>query len=328
MTVESTVQDLIDSQMANATDLLEQASDAAEQALLAAITSTTLPSVSNIPLPDVDLPFANPFLVDQAGEFATAYANAVADYAPDFASQFNAFIANYFPDIAGCIRDNSDDWICNMIVNGGNGIPPAVEAQIWDRARSREVELAMENTDLAVNEWAGRGFSLPTGALANRVQKVNQDAIDKAATVSRDIAIKNIEIQIENIRFAVTKAVELRLGAVRAATDYIKAWFLVPQTGIDYAKALTDARYRYYNAMQAYYGAVVAGAGLTVEVQKANQSKAVQENKTFADLVASLTASRASAATAVATSLARAAAAAVGATNSLANYGYVGQEQI
>jgi hypothetical protein len=288
---------------------------------MAAISIANVPGSGSVPLPTIGLPPSNPFAVDQTGEWKAAYDSTKPGYKTDLSTGWDNFITTFFPDIAGCIRDNSDNWICDIILNGGAGIPPAVEQQIWDRARSRELELANQNVDNATNEWAARGFALPPGALINRVQQAQQDYIDKAATVSRDTAIKNIEIQVENVRFAIGEAVKLRLGAVAAAVDYIKAYFLPVQTAQEYATRLTDAHYRYYNAMQSYYAAIIGAAQLTLEAQKTNVSARIEDNKAFVALTTSLTNSRVMAAAHACNALGTASAASMGSNNTLGNVG-------
>lgn len=322
MAAEATVDQLIADQNARATELNNQLIRYASDAQTAALAITSITGPGTIVAPSINFAAWNPFAVNETGEFKVEFNAAKPTFAADLAAAFQAFVNMYFPDIAGCIRDNSDNWICDMIVNGGNGIPAAVEQQIWDRARSREVELARAATDNATNEWAARGFSLPPGALANAVAKAKSDATDKAATISRDQAIKNIEIQIENIRFAVEQAVKLRLGALAAAVDYIKAYMTPTALAIDYAKGLTDAHYRYYNGMQDYYGAKVAAARLTLDASIANAANTINNNKAFVDLVVGGTNARANAAVGAARALGEAAAGALGALNSVANIGY------
>ena len=323
MTAEATVNTLITAQNDRASTLTESLIAAAAAAQLAAIQGTFLVTPPDIPEPDdIAFPATNPFLIDQTGEYEQAYGNQLNNFLSRFNTGLSGFLSSYFPEIAGCIRDYSDDWICDTILNGGTGIPANIEQQIWDRVRDRESIQAKQNIDNATHEWAGRGFTLPQGALVARVQAAQQDQIDKVSQAERDHAIKAMEIEIENIRFAVEQAVKLRLGAVAALVDYIKAYFLPQQAAMDYAKGVTDAHYRYYESMRAYYSAVVAFQGLIIDVRKANLSKAVTENQTFANLVASTTQSRAQAAAAAAAHLGRAAAGALGAINTLANLGH------
>lgn len=325
MTAEATVIGLIDDQNARATTALEAAVAAAEEAQLAAISMVSLPSVPNISAPTVNVP-SDQYQWNAVSEYEQAFNGKLADFNPQFASEWAAFIDTYFPDIAGCIRDNSDDWICNTIANGGTGIPAAVEAQIWGRERSRQLTILMEAKDKATNEWAARGFSLPPGALLDRISAAEQDYIEKIAQSSRDTAIKNIEIEIENIRFAVTKAVDLRLGAIKAAIDYVLASFKPTELAIDYAKALTEAHFRFFQGMGDYYQAIIGAARLTLDASIANSQKDARVNESFAQLSVGLTSARAQAAASAAASLARAAAAALGALNSVADVSNITNE--
>jgi len=197
-----------------------------------------------------------------------------------------------------------------------------VETAIWDRERGRENELALHNAEQAVDEWAARGFTLPPGALAMRVRQANQDAINKTATQSRDRAIENARINIESVRFAVGQAIQLRLGAVQAAFNYIRTWFLVPQTAIEKAKALTDARLRFYASTSAYYNALIGAAQAKITAQAHNQGAAVSENRTFGQVAAASVESRTGAALSAAQAMGMCAAGALASINTLANVGH------
>src|SRR3546814_3049114 len=52
-------------------------------------------------------------------------------------------------------------------------------------------------------DWSSRGFSLPGGEIAKRVEAVRQRNQDAANTISRDILIKSWDIRIESLRQAV-----------------------------------------------------------------------------------------------------------------------------
>lgn len=322
MTAEATVNQLIADQNARANSLVTDLEAAALAAQLAAISAVSLPSVPPVSITAVTLPAWAPFAVDQTGEFAVAFNAKQPTFAGELSGAFSNFLTTYFPDIAGCIKTNSDNWICDMIVNGGNGIPDAVSQQIWDRARAKEEKASYKLIDEATNDWAGRGFALPPGALLARVTFAQAEAADKASTFARDGAIKDIEIQIENIRFAIEMAVKLRLGAVAAAVDYIKAFMLPDQIAIDYAKGLTDAHYRYFSAMDTYYQAQIGAARLTLDSRIASAKIIADNNKAFSDLVVGLTNARTHAAVGAATGLGQAAAAALGSLNSVANIGH------
>lgn len=97
----------------------------------------------------------------------------------------------------------------SRMLAGGVGIPDAVWNALWDKAREREditgTKLAQEITDA----WANKGFSLPTGTQVARIAEAQQAVLNATNTISRDIAEKQAQHEIENLRFAVQQGIAL-----------------------------------------------------------------------------------------------------------------------
>jgi hypothetical protein len=137
------------------------------------------------------------------------------------ATNIATVLTQYFPTITDGY-DAGTNWLTNTISNGGTGIPAAIEAQIWQRSRDR---ITVDNTRAAASayvEFSARGFPMPTGALAGRLQEIRFDGLAKTADQSRETAIKQIDIEITNIRFAVEHTLTLRHQAVEKALGYIR----------------------------------------------------------------------------------------------------------
>lgn len=97
----------------------------------------------------------------------------------------------------------------NTYFNGGTGIPDAIWKQIWDKGRERE-DLAASKFKQDINEdWAARGFSLPQGVQVARTAEALQAVLAANNSLSRDIAIKQAELEIENLKFAVQQGIAL-----------------------------------------------------------------------------------------------------------------------
>lgn len=248
-----TVQDIINKNIKTGDEQLEAMRDYSRDAQTASEIYFT-PTLGNEYFPNAVIPFAPN--QDLESLFRTAFGNAFGDFSGELQDAIAQFFT-YFPEFDQCLQQTSDNWICDTITNGGTGIPAAVENQIWDRARAREVQEANRMEDEAVTAYAARGFSLPPGALADRTLTVQQDASNKVSTINRDIAIKNIEIEIENIRFAVDQATRLRLGIIAALNDFIRAFLLPVQLGIDKARAQVEAKTRLWDVTNGYYSAIV-----------------------------------------------------------------------
>jgi hypothetical protein len=146
-------------------------------------------------------------------------------------------------------------WLKNTIENGGTGIPAAVENQIWQRYRDGIVRAGLQAQNSAYADFAARGFPLPAGALAARLDDIRQENMLKIAESARDIAIKQIEVEIENIKFAVKTAIDARLDALKAAADYIRAMALAPDIATKIAQQNSDAQARLIAAAADFYRA-------------------------------------------------------------------------
>ena len=317
------VQSLIDAAKSAASDSLDDAKNYASLAQSAAATIVFPGTSGTIVWKKPTLPDPISGGTDLGFVFNTEAANAFAALAPDYLSKFTNYIDTYFPDVDGCIKANSDNWICDTIANGGTGIPAAIQNAIWQRAREAIAKDVAAQRDNAYTEYAGRGFSVPAGALTYRLMQIDQQAIDKSAEVARETAIKNIEIEIENIRFVVERAVQLRLGAVQAAINYALAYLKAYDSATERGKAVVAGRAQYWNTINAYYDAFARIEALDIEVKKGNIGAAQYDNDLFVKAASQSTRYKVEAALAAAQSLGSAAAAALGAQNTLANIGHI-----
>lgn len=329
MSAEVSVNQIISEALARASEATDAAIGYSDAAQTAATAITSIPDAPAVSVPMIVIPDplgsqASTSIVNFAAEFKTAYDTLYAQFAAKFPELFDGFINTYFPSIKACIMTAEDNWLCNTILYGGTGIPPDIERQIYDRGRDREAENLTQQTQDAAEEWASRGFSLPPGTLVDRQQTASVEFYRKVSGFNRDAAIKNIEIEIENIRFAIAECTKLRLGALQAAGQYILAWSrFVPENALGYADGISRAKVSLYQNTAQYYGAIVAAANLTLQAEIYNSERTLKNNANFVNLVNSNTQSRVSAAVEAAAVLARMAAAANAGLNTLANIGNV-----
>jgi hypothetical protein len=95
------------------------------------------------------------------------------------------------------------------MLNGDLGLSAEIETSLWERARERESVTAMAATQAALADFAARGFAIPPGALAQRLDAIRQTAQNNAVTVSREIAIESFKQRIENVKYAVAQCLAL-----------------------------------------------------------------------------------------------------------------------
>ena len=135
---------------------------------------------------------------------------------------------------------------------GGTGLPPAVEQAMWERAGSREDMGVARDVSAALTEFSGRGFSLPVGALVDRIDTIRTDAALRKQGLGRDIAIKVADTHIENLRFACTQA-------LAAENVLVGLWSQMAQRQFDAAKVQMDGDLAMLNANIAIFNARQAG---------------------------------------------------------------------
>lgn len=135
---------------------------------------------------------------------------------------------------------------------GGTGLNPAVEQAIWDRARSRETTVAQANQDEVMRASEAFGFQLPTGVLAAQLREAQQGYYDKLSTLSRDVAIKQAELEQENLKQTISQGMELEGKLI----DYS---YKMEQLTFETAKAYADNALQIYNAAVEQYKALLGG---------------------------------------------------------------------
>jgi hypothetical protein len=168
------------------------------------------------------------------------------------AGLFTGYIDKYLPDESDYLIQ-AQNWIAKAIRDGGTGINPLVEDQIWQRERQRILNDAARAEEDNLASWAARRYPMPPGAAMYQTLQIRRDAQDKIAESSRALAIKQMEIEIENTKFAVENAIKLYGTAMAAASDYIKAMAIGPQSGMQLIPSITDSQSKLIAAANEYY---------------------------------------------------------------------------
>lgn len=236
------------------------------------------PQISEVDIAsEIDMPVAPVIEGMTSAELTALYQGTADEIEALLGAGLTTFYTSYFP--LGNELVAARAWVENAILNGGTGIPAAVEDQIWQRDRARLLRDSARATDEAVSRWASRGYPVPPGALVEQVSLIEQDARDKIAQASRDVAIKQAEIEIENVKFAITTAITMRTAAVQAAGDYIRTLALGPELGVKLATAQVEARTAMAQALTSFYQAEVSALELPIRIAIADANADVDVRK-------------------------------------------------
>lgn len=142
---------------------------------------------------------------------------------------------------------------------GGTGLSPAVEDAIYTRARVKNDAESRRVRDGAFADAAGRGFTLPTGALMSITQQARQAGADNNAAGAREIVVMQAEMEQKNLQFAVSTSASLRTAAINAALSYLNSVVALNGQAAAYAQSMVNALVETYNATVRAYSARLEG---------------------------------------------------------------------
>lgn len=218
--------------------------------------------LANLPLPTA------PIISFDPNKAQTTYDATAQALTASLTASFLEFLQDYFP--LGTELAAAAAWVERALTTGGAGVNTVVEDQLWNRDRDRILNDAARAEDEAVSSWAARGYPLPPGAAAHQVHLLHRNAQTQIAESSRERATKTFEIEIENARLAVDKAISLRTSAVSSAGEYIRALALGPQLGAQLASTLVNAEATLASTTAEFYRAQVSALEIPLRIGTTN----------------------------------------------------------
>jgi hypothetical protein len=138
-------------------------------------------------------------------------------------------------------------------VEGGTGLSAAVENAIFERSKDKTNAEYRRTRDAAYADAARRGFTLPDGVLNASVQQARQAGADNNSRASVEIAIKQAELEQQNIQFALTLSSQLRTVVLNAGVSYHGSLVGLNGQALDYAKSVLSAAVEVYNTLVKAY---------------------------------------------------------------------------
>lgn len=174
-------------------------------------------------------------------------------------AQVDEWVSKYFPSINNCLRDVPDEWLCN-IISGDNpfGLHEDVFAAVWHNSRDREERQFRAEEATLRAEFSSRGFSIPPGAFVAAMDTSRQRASEASQEVNRTESIRNEEVKLQLLQFAVKEATSYKLGIMSAMADFYRVWVTVPNQDIERARVRAQAQSSLYSALSTYYGVELA----------------------------------------------------------------------
>lgn len=161
-------------------------------------------------------------------------------------------------------------------LDGGVGMPEAIWESIWAKDNDRDNRAALSFKDKIYNEFSDRGFQgLPQGVQAAQLRKVDQTVFNGSQERSREIATKEANLAIENLRFAVTQGIAIEQLRGSWYQSMLERSLKAMLSSAELAISVLNAEISFYNAqVQAFIAEMQAwkteleGELAKLEVQK------------------------------------------------------------
>lgn len=131
--------------------------------------------------------------------------------------------------------------VLNERIKGGTGLSAEVEALIWGRAVDRETRIALAAELDVVRANEALGFGLPQGVIAAQLERARRELREKVSGLSRDVAIKQAELEQSNLQQVVAEGVQLESKLMDNALQ-------IEQQSFEAARAVADSYLQVYNA--------------------------------------------------------------------------------
>ena len=211
--------------------------------------------------------------------------------------QLAGFFATYYP-LANDAFDEATAWLVNTITTGDTGINAAIEDQVWQRGRERIIADGRRTEAQIVTGYAAKGHFFPSGSMTRKIEESRMGQAANNGVASTSIAAKQLEIEIETVKFAVGKAIDSRTMAMNAAADYIRAIASTPDAAARVASINTDAKAKMMAAAGDFYRArlsrdeivlrsKIADTVAGIDVYKHRRDNAVHSKQTHVSALAS-----------------------------------------
>jgi hypothetical protein len=131
----------------------------------------------------------------------------------------------------------------------------AAETAIWERGQDRVDRATNTAVNALSNDFASRGFALPTGVMLAAVNEARMKGAEAKYDNARDAMIKAAELNTQKLTVAIQSGIQYEGMWMNYQTEYAKRAFDAAKVMVDVALKLFDAKVALFNARLAAYQA-------------------------------------------------------------------------
>lgn len=171
------------------------------------------------------------------------------------------------PEYASALLEDLKNLVRGRL-RGGTGLPPEIENLIWGRARDRETKTFVADEFSVLSQADSLGFSHPPGTVAALLNRARQDYHNKLSSLSRDISIKQAELEIDNLRNSIEAGIKLEQLLISHFNEAQKLTFEAAKTAVNTSVEVYNARVRAFQTLLQKYQVFVDAHRTLIEEER------------------------------------------------------------
>ena len=212
------------------------------------LTKIVVPDAPKVVLPEFDAMRPDTDIAapsDFATQYRADFREQGAALRSDLDGAIDAYLAKINPRFAEQMA--SIESRLATYIKGGTGFSPEVENAIFARAQDKNNDEYLRTRDTVYLEGARRGFTLPNGAIMSSAIQARQAAADNNARAAMEIAIKQAELEQNNLQFAVTQSMQLRQMVIGASQQWAGNLVQLNSQALQFAQGVLQATVDLYD---------------------------------------------------------------------------------
>lgn len=213
-----------------------------------AVGTVTLPTAPNLTLPvlesmeAINIPVFTFPTLPTFDEAAPAFTDAAPSTFVNWSEP--TYASENFDEVKAVIK---------RIFAGGTGLPPAIEQQMFDRARARLDQTSRKAVQDAFDTFANKGFTMPPGVLVEQVNAANEQARLESNAQERDIRTLVAQTEIDNMKFAVQQGIAAENIIFNIFNNAAQRTFEIAKFAVESQISLFNTKVTLFNAMTSAY---------------------------------------------------------------------------
>lgn len=189
----------------------------------------TAPTLTDITVPDAPVVAVPEFTAQRPITDIQGPVDVTAQFRADFSDQGNALRSSLEGSVDAYLTKLNPRFHEQMsalenrlakYIAGGTALSTDVENAIFARAVDKTNVEFLRTRDSIFEDGAARGFTMPGGSIFSAVIQARQAAADNNARAAMEIAIKQAELEQNNLQFAVSQTMNLRQMVIGAAQQW------------------------------------------------------------------------------------------------------------